>query len=356
MAADNEAMQAGVPPTAGYREQYPWHAGAWRVLTRDLHRLPHALLLHGRAGLGKNHLALRLANTLLCHAVLETGQLCGECDNCRWFAAGTHPDYLNISSVEDSSVITVDQIRALAGFLTLRPHSATRKVVIISPAEAMNLQAANCLLKMLEEPPATGVLVLVAQEPARLPPTIRSRCVAIRLTAPARAHALAWLADRPDAPDHAESLLDLAGGAPLQALALQRSGFLPMQDALRREVENLRAGREDPVACAARWRGRDVGACLAWFQTYLVNAIKMALSIPVDQRDSAQTKPYEIREMLRVIDAITEARSLAATPLDTALLLEDVLISWARPAHLTYDRLHSRSNVRTPQTPPVSNP
>ncbi|HSW52736.1 MAG TPA: hypothetical protein VLG93_05865, partial [Sulfuricaulis sp.] len=149
MAADknNNPVNFSTAP-----ERYPWHGALWSALARQFEQLPHALLLQGRPGLGKHDFAVQLAQALLCEQARD-GMACGQCHCCRLFAAGTHPDLAGVGLVEDAKSIAVDQIRALGDFLSLRPHTAARKVVIISPAEAMNINAANSLLKLLEEPP-----------------------------------------------------------------------------------------------------------------------------------------------------------------------------------------------------------
>src|SRR5256885_6700666 len=114
-------------------ERYPWHDLPWTNLTRDLARLPHALLLHGQSGTGKNSFTLRLDQLLLCRRPTEQGQACGDCQSCRLFRAGNHPDLLRIGPLEDSNNILVDQVRGVVDFLSLKAHMAAHKVVIISP-------------------------------------------------------------------------------------------------------------------------------------------------------------------------------------------------------------------------------
>ena len=205
------------PPTASLNipatERYPWHASPWSSLTQRLELLPHALLLYGQPGLGMRAFALRLARTLLCaHPVVEA-EACGRCQGCLLLTAGNHPDIAVVEPLEDKSSIAIDQIRELGSFLSLRPHTASRKVVVIAPAEAMTLSAANSLLKMLEEPPLGSVIILMhASYPARLPATIRSRCTRVLFKPPSEPDALGWLQTRPEMKDQPASLLGRAAG------------------------------------------------------------------------------------------------------------------------------------------------
>src|SRR5476651_1859012 len=173
---------------------------AWDQLTSKLDRLPHALLFHGAPGVGKLALAERFAQLLLCEKRGQGTSPCGACEGCRWFLAGNHPDARFLepetlarqtavaeegdeekprSSKQPSSEIKIEQVRALAGFVNVGSHRGGRRVAIVHPAEDMNTNAANALLKSLEEPPPGAMFLLVSHRPARLLPTIRSRCVPV---------------------------------------------------------------------------------------------------------------------------------------------------------------------------------
>ena len=218
---------------------YPWQNRLWDLLRGKLERLPHALLVHGPAGIGKLALAEHFAQHLLCESAGARSGPCGACDGCRWFLAGSHPDYRCIEpesmarrpqaaeapeeaptgatkTAKASIEIKIDQIRALDGFLNLRSHRGRRRVAVVHPAEDMNAHAANSLLKSLEEPQPDAVFVLVSHRPARLLPTIRSRCVAVPVPMPEGAVVRDWLQDQ--GAGSADAWLAFAAGAPLRAL------------------------------------------------------------------------------------------------------------------------------------------
>lgn len=220
---------------------YPWQNSLWEDLRGKLEGLPHAVLIHGPEGIGKLALAEQLAQSLLCEAADRSRLPCGQCAGCRWYLAGSHPDFRRVepealalrADVQDedgeppasrgskpSTEIKVDQVRGLEGFLNVGSHRGARRVALIHPAESMNPNAANALLKGLEEPPGQALFILVSHGPARLLATIRSRCVAIPLTLPGRTTAMAWLAAQ-DLPDPGP-WLDFASGAPLRALHYAR--------------------------------------------------------------------------------------------------------------------------------------
>jgi DNA polymerase-3 subunit delta' len=215
---------------------HPWNAPFFESLRRAGARLPHALLIHGARGIGKLALAESIAQLLLCEDDDSARKPCGACEGCRWLRAGSHPDFRRVEpealarepAIEEeggdapakkgkpSTEIRVEQVRELAGFLNLRSHRGRLRVALVHPAEDMNPNAANALLKGLEEPPAGAVFLLVSHRPARLLPTIRSRCVALPVPIPAREKALEWLSAQ--GASDAARWLAYAGGAPLSAL------------------------------------------------------------------------------------------------------------------------------------------
>jgi DNA polymerase III subunit delta' len=141
----------------------------------------HAYLFEGPAGAGKRSAAHGLAMALACPAAPGTG--CGACDVCRRIEAGVHPDVPSFGPTGAGGQIVIDDAKAILALARTRPHEAAARVIILYDADAMNPNAANCLLKTLEEPLAGNHLVLCSSAPDRLLPTIRSRTQRIRFRA-----------------------------------------------------------------------------------------------------------------------------------------------------------------------------
>ena len=175
--------------------------------------MPHALLIHEAPGTGGDWLAAWTAALVLCGRGKSAP--CGECAACRRVAALQHPDVNWVRPQEESRQIRIEQVRELSAELALTSHGGGYKVGVIAPADALNRFAANALLKTLEEPPSRTLLILVATEPSRLPPTVLSRCQRLQIRAPERADSVAWLnAVRGEA--DWDAALDSLGEAPLQ--------------------------------------------------------------------------------------------------------------------------------------------
>ncbi len=244
----------------------PWLETTCRALWErvESRRLGHAPLIHGPRGIGKRVLGDWLAQLLLCARPGESGA-CGSCQSCRLFEGGTHPDWFMVEIPEDKQGIGVDQVRDLIERLQLTASLGGNRVGLMPQADAMNSNAANALLKTLEEPPSGAWLILLSEQPARLSATIRSRCQQLPLRAPAREVAEPWLAESfPEASEaDREAVLELGGGAPLAALEMLESGGLEaglslLDDLLegRPHAEVLERWQVDPAASwtwIARW-------------------------------------------------------------------------------------------------------
>ncbi|NNF67058.1 MAG: DNA polymerase III subunit delta', partial [Gammaproteobacteria bacterium] len=252
--------------------QLPWHGPQLQQLQESFaaDRLPHALLLRGAGGLGKRSFASNIAHRLLCQS--KDLEACGSCRSCLLLASGNHPDFFRIGLEDDKKQIRVEQIRGLIGKLALTSQLQGFKVAIISPAEAMNVNAQNSLLKTLEEPPSRTVIMLVSDNPATLAPTVLSRCQSLRFNCPEYEVALQWLQQQGE--DDWPGLLQLAWGAPLRAAWFAQQGAAGMSDQLAKELQNLLEGRADPVSTAEGWAGDQPAIRMGWLQQQVYGVIQ----------------------------------------------------------------------------------
>jgi DNA polymerase-3 subunit delta' len=325
----------------------PWHRAALQRLLADRERLPHALLVCGRAGIGKTEFARALSAGVLCEASRD-GLACGACPSCHWLSQGNHPDYREIvpeASEEDvegeeasaaksekakSIVIKIDQIRAVADFIALSTHRSGFRVLLLHPAESMQPAAANALLKTLEEPPPHTLIVLVSDQPARLLATIRSRCRIVNLPVPPEKEALEWL--RAQGVAQPETLLAAAGGAPLLARELAEPGEAELRKRILTEL--ARPGGADPLQFAASVERGMVERLIYWMQTWVQDLVRVKLSSGIrHHRDFAaalqsRAKSSDIEALFALDRELASARSLASHPLNARLLAEHLLMAY----------------------------
>lgn len=313
---------------------FPWQLAHWRGL-RERHgrgRLPHALLLTGPAGTGKEAFGRALAAGLLCSEPDAEGRPCGACMSCKLAAAGAHPDLLWVAPQEDSKFIRIDQVRALIAALGLKSQFGGHRIAVVTPAECMNAAAANSLLKTLEEPGPETLLLVITALPGRLPATVRSRCQLLRFPLPEPAAAAPWLAGQGvDAP---ERLLAAARGAPLDALRLAREDGLARRDALFADFRELLQGRGDPVALAQRWGAGDPGQCLAWLQGWVADLVRLRASpqaprlLNEDLRRDLQglSAGVDWGRLFAELDRLRDTARLLQSAVGAQTLLEQVLI------------------------------
>jgi DNA polymerase-3 subunit delta' len=289
-------------------------------------RLPAALLIHEAPGAGGDWLATWLAQLVLCQRQ-ETAP-CGECLACRRVLARQHPDLGTLSLQEDSRQIRIEQVRELSAELALTSHAGGYKVAVITPADALNRFAANALLKTLEEPPARTLLVLVAVQPSRLPPTVVSRCQRLRLRAPTREAAVAWLS-AVRGPGDWSAALEVLGEAPLLAAQADVAAVVAVGAESRRTLAELAAGSADPVAAAERWARSELPLHLLCFENWLTECIRDR-----ERKGGFLTElrpgPYlpghgtflNIRELFGLVDEVRELRATLDVPLNRGLALE----------------------------------
>ena len=332
---------------------YPWQQAAWKDLQAMRARLPHAILFHGPAGIGKAGFIETFAQALLCENVQPDGRACGACASCGWFVQHNHPDYRRVrpEALEDeapgeaeegegdkksksarapSKEIKIEQVRGLADFMNISTHRQGLRVVVLYPAEALNMPASNALLKTLEEPPPGTVFLLASNGLDRLLPTILSRCRKFALPMPDQAQALAWL--QAEGVQDADSWLREEGGAPLAALEKSQGGA-------REELDTLlgflaRPNVEGALRQADKLSKTPLAALVAWQQRWLYDLLACKLSgrvryYPRYRKElAALAGSVHTANLLRAIKSANERRATADHPLSAKLFVEDMLLDY----------------------------
>lgn len=320
----------------------PWQVPQWQRIAamQAAGRLPHALLLRGPEGVGKQHFARRLVSAMLCERTEFAQRPCGTCRGCRLIAAHTHPDLHALAPPEGKQQIGIDQVRGLIERIGLTPQYGGRKAVVVAPAERMTRAAANTLLKTLEEPPGDALFVLVAHRAGALPATIRSRCQMVDFPLPDPDAASSWLARELESHEGAETALRLAHGAPLSARRLAVDGLLGGREAILVDLERLLGGDGDPIASAERWRDAGPTDSLYWLLSVVCDLIRLkngrlAHSLThLDQSPAMQrlARGLDLMRLFHLLDLLIDARRavLGQLNLNEQLMLESIAIEWQR--------------------------
>lgn len=339
---------------------YPWQQNAWLQLQQLRQSMPHALLLHGPAGTGKTAFAECFAQSLLCEHRLPDGLPCRSCQPCGWFAQYSHMDYRRVrpesfekteaeeadveaaegeaegdggSKVKKASTeIRISQIRALYGFVNLTTHRHGLRVALIYPAEALNAESSNALLKMLEEPPPGTVFLLVTENPDNLLPTIVSRCRKFALPTPTHEQSLAWLSEQ--GITDAEAWLAEQGGAPVAALEQARAGGREEMDEFLRQL--AKPSTDGIFRTAERLQKVPLAKLIAWQQRWLYDMFSLRFSgkiryYPRHERDlAALAERMDVPALLQMLKSVNERNRVAEHPLVPRLVIEDMLLDYAK--------------------------
>ena len=331
---------------------YPWQVSQWDKLSEVLKsgRLPHALMLSGTAGTGKKQFSAQFANLVLCNQVFNQvgaqGALrsCGECKNCKLVLAEAHPDIrhytfeLNPKGVK-STVITIDQIRSLNEFVAKSSQQGGYKIALIHPAEAMNINAANALLKSLEEPSQKTLIVLVVDQPGRMLPTIRSRCQVIEFPMPDNNQSMSWL--KQALPDNTllEDLLELAAGSPIKAAELAETDAISQRQTMITELAQVLKRETSAVSVASKWQKHDIHTVLDWNLSWVQQLIRFSMThddamvrderlLKMFQYLSGKHSASKFYDLLGQIQAYSDLLAKKTNP-NPQILIENLLIAWA---------------------------
>lgn len=319
---------------------YPWQVNNWNTLvaSHKNNRLPHGLLFHGARGTGKNDFAVEFAHWLLCEQPLAE-KACGECKSCLLIKAASNPDFIILSPEEAGKAIKVDQVRGLIEKISLTSHGQNQRVIIITPADALNANASNSLLKTLEEPPANTILILVSDTPSKLMATIRSRTQMIRFDMPSQAQSLAWL--QSENVENTDLVLKLSAGAPLAAKAMADSEGLQVRDQLFKNWQELANGQADALESAAMWLKDGFKVLdnlpLQWVSSWIMDIIRVLQGGHIESManaDYAKTLQnlagqVDLKSVYGLLDRLNDTIRLTETSANQLMLIEGLLLHWA---------------------------
>lgn len=340
-------------------------------------RLPHALLLEGRSGIGEHEFADLLAQRLVCSEAGGRFDPCGHCKQCELVGAGFHPD-IRTYRPEDSRYIKVDQVRSLGEFAVASPQVAKRKVIIVDSADQLNINAANALLKTLEEPNADVTLVMLLEAGKPLLPTLRSRCQSLNLPTPELEVATEWLlqalarqrdesdgdaakkpdninadgkgatkksADKRTAEDKSakgESPIDihvvskalqLAGGAPMAAKSYIQSDFVSATDACLDAFRQFLKSKVALEVASRAFLAIGLESSLGVMERWACDMARLSAGAPANNENAADVLGFLATNnhplaAHGLVEKIREARSGLTYNVNPELEVERLLLAW----------------------------
>ncbi len=318
---------------------FPWQAVEWQKLlaSKTEGRLAHAYLLEGLPGLGKLEFAKAFAKLLLCESPNELAA-CEQCRSCQLVTAGSHPDYQLLLPEATGKAIKIDSIRQLNEVITTTPQIASRQVVVLSPAEAMNRAAANALLKSLEEPPGETFFFLVSSAANKLLPTIRSRCQWLHFSSPSKQQAEEWLLTQVNDMNQASLALQLSGGAPLLALSLLESDELIKRKQWFASWLAWQQGQLAFSQLVAEWKDEPLDRLLMQLASWLADVVRLLVAGDIARLSNsdfgvelnAMASGLSEQRVTAAYELVTKKIALITGPISVneQLQLEEVLVQW----------------------------
>ena len=312
---------------------YPWQQQVWDTLTGRFPKLGHGLLFYGKKGCGKEAFAQQFLAWVLCLNRQPDGP-CGECGSCQWLKADTHPNYVYISTDEDNkkqnAKIKIEKIRDLLPFVQQTVDGW--RVIVIEPAEALNIASSNALLKTLEEPGENIVIILLADHYLKLPATIRSRLQHFALDRISSVQFSEYVeVQLPEAGSSQQQLLmNLSNQMPLQAVEVAQSSWLPLRQEFMEDWKKLVIQKNMPIAIATKWnKSLSFGEFGQMFEYLLSDLICVKLNQAVKNIDldfNVLAEQYSLETLFEIYEDFQRAKQYLEQNVQSNLVLDELCI------------------------------
>lgn len=312
---------------------YPWQQQVWETLTGRFPKLGHGLLFYGKKGCGKEAFAQQFLAWVLCLNRQPDGP-CGECGSCQWLKADTHPNYVYISTDEDNkkqnAKIKIEKIRDLLPFVQQTVDGW--RVIVIEPAEALNIASSNALLKTLEEPGENIVIILLADHYLKLPATIRSRLQHFALDRISSVQFSEYVeVQLPEAGSSQQQLLmNLSNQMPLQAVEVAQSSWLPLRQEFMEDWKKLVIQKNMPMAIATKWnKSLSFGEFGQMFEYLLSDLICVKLNQAVTNIDldfNVLAEQYSLETLFKIYEDFQRAKQYLEQNVQSNLVLDELCI------------------------------
>lgn len=313
---------------------YPWQKTTWVTLTTRFPNIGHGLLFYGKQGCGKHAFAKHFLAWVLCLNKQPHGA-CGECSSCQWLKSDTHPNYVHITTDEENkkqnAKIKIEKIRDLLPFV--QQTGEGWRVILIEPAEALNLASSNALLKTLEEPGERVVLILLADHYLKLPATIRSRLQHFALDRISYEQATSYLDEHLSelAEVQPDLLLGLSNDMPLQAIEIAKSDWFAKRQIFLNDWLKIVAQKNMPLFFSGKWQKElSFNDFIVLFEYLLGDLICVKLNQPQKNTDLDfdQLSPYyDLESLFNIYSELQQAKKLVEQNVQSQLIIDQLFIT-----------------------------
>lgn len=313
---------------------YPWQKTTWDTLTTRFPNIGHGLLFYGKQGCGKHAFAKHFLAWVLCLNKQLHGA-CGECSSCQWLKSDTHPNYVHITTDEENkkqnAKIKIEKIRDLLPFV--QQTGEGWRVILIEPAEALNLASSNALLKTLEEPGERVVLILLADHYLKLPATIRSRLQHFALDRISYEQATSYLDEHLSeiAEVQPDLLLGLSNDMPLQAIEIAKSDWFAKRQIFLNDWLKIVAQKNMPLFFSGKWQKElSFNDFIVLFEYLLGDLICVKLNQPQKNTDLDfdQLSPYyDLESLFNIYSEVQQAKKLIEQNVQSQLIIDQLFIT-----------------------------
>ncbi|MCU4502779.1 DNA polymerase III subunit delta' [Acinetobacter sp. WU_MDCI_Abxe161] len=313
---------------------YPWQQTTWDTLTTRFPNIGHGLLFYGKQGCGKHAFAKHFLAWVLCLNKQAQGP-CGECSSCQWLKSDTHPNYVHITTDEENkkqnAKIKIEKIRDLLPFV--QQTGEGWRVIVIEPAEALNLASSNALLKTLEEPGERVVLILLADHYLKLPATIRSRLQHFALDRISYEQATSYMNEHLSeiAEVQPDLLLGLSNDMPLQAIEIAKSDWFAKRQIFLNDWLKIVAQKDMPLFFSGKWQKElSFSDFIMLFEYLLGDLICVKLNQPQKNTDldfDQLSSYYDLESLFNIYNELQQAKKLVEQNVQSQLIIDQLFIT-----------------------------
>ena len=312
---------------------FPWQNQVWETLTQRFPQIGHGLLFYGKNGSGKQQFTQHFVAWLLC-LNKQSHAACGECSSCLWLKSDTHPNYVRITTDEDNkkqnAKIKIEKIRDLQPFVQQTVDGW--RVIVIEPAEALNIASSNALLKTLEEPGDRVIIILLADHYLKLPATIRSRLQHYALDRVSLGQSQIYLESHLDKEFHSKIplLMSLSNDMALQAVVVSQSEWFKKRYDFLADWQKVVMQKSMPMQHATKWNKELAFADLITLFEYLLSdiiCVKLNQNVKNSDLDFEQiSQQYSLEQLFDLNSDIQNFKQLVEQNVQSNLVVDQLFI------------------------------